>query len=292
MKQLIIFFSCCLLLLLNEVKAQSNVLAVANTVVSSPIDLSEVAPLEQAYAHNDYGHRRPLWDALSKGFTAIEVDVHLVKHKLVVSHNPPMISMRKMQLTKQYLKPLWKLYKSQKGNIYPDYDKPILLIIDIKTDATATYESLLAELEPYQEMLTRIEDGILQPGAITLIISGNRPVDILSLQKNRYCFVDGRINERGIQFTNTLTPIVSDNWKRFFGHIAGSNKIPKRDLEILKLMVDLTHSQGKKLRLWNTPENKNIWTQLLNVGVDYINTDQLETLSSFLIKQPLLTYEK
>lgn len=264
--------------------AQINALEINQNFYAHSVDLSKTVPLEQAYAHNDYWQRRPLWSALSKGFTALEVDVHLLPKGLIIAHTAPRLFKRKNQLSKQYLKPLWKLYKMQKGLIYPNYKKPILLIIDIKTDATSTYKYLLKELEPYHAMLTRIDDGELQPGAITIIISGNRPVDILSRQKNRYLFMDGRISEYGIQFTNTLAPIISDNWNRFFGHINGHQKIPKRDVEILKMMVELTHSQGKKLRFWNTPESKNIWSQLLGIGVDYINTDQLEDLSAFLIK--------
>lgn len=278
--------SCLLFLFLsfNKSQSQTTIMAVNNSLSSNEMDLSCITPLPQAYAHNDYWHRRPLWDALSKGFTAIEVDIHLVRNDLMIAHKKPSFFQRKRYLTKQYLKPLWKLYKSQNGNIYPNYNKPILLIIDIKTDAASTYKPLLAELEPYQEMLTCIENDVLQPRAVTVLISGNRPVEILSQQKDRCLFLDGRINDRGLQFTNTLTPIVSDNWNRFFGHVSANQRIPERDLEILKLMVDLTHSQGKKLRLWNTPESKRIWTQLLEAGVDYINTDQLEELSLFLIQ--------
>lgn len=47
-------------------------------------------PLEKAHAHNDYEHERPLFDALSHGFTSVEVDVHLVDGKLYVSHNHPL----------------------------------------------------------------------------------------------------------------------------------------------------------------------------------------------------------
>ena len=34
-------------------------------------------PLEKAFAHNDYEHERPLYDALQNGFTNIEADIIL-----------------------------------------------------------------------------------------------------------------------------------------------------------------------------------------------------------------------
>ena len=272
---------CCFFLLL-----------LTGILAAQTVNLDAIKPLSNAYAHNDYWHKRPLWDALSKGFTAIEVDVHKVKNDLVIAHRNPKMRKRKMRLTKQYLKPLWKLYKKQNGQIYPNYNKPILLIIDLKTKAVPTYNLLLKELKPFQKMLTLTEGGELQLGAVTVIISGNRPVDLVSQQQKRWVFLDGRISDVGIQFTNDLTPMISDDWKRLFGHVAGHQKIPERDLEILEMMVKLAHLEGKKLRLWNTPEHKNIWSQLLQLGVDYINTDQLTSLSDFLNNQSSIAYDK
>ena len=48
---------------------------------------SEVEPLAQAHAHNDYEHPRPLLDALDHGFTSVEADVWLVDGELLVAHD-------------------------------------------------------------------------------------------------------------------------------------------------------------------------------------------------------------
>src|SRR6478672_5812077 len=41
-------------------------------------DSTEVVPLANAHAHNDYEHARPLYDALDQGFTSVEADVYTV----------------------------------------------------------------------------------------------------------------------------------------------------------------------------------------------------------------------
>lgn len=43
-------------------------------------------PLVHAHAHDDYEHKRPLFDALDRGFCSVEADVHLVDGQLLVAH--------------------------------------------------------------------------------------------------------------------------------------------------------------------------------------------------------------
>jgi len=42
--------------------------------------------ISSAHAHNDYQHKRPLLDALDRGFCSVETDVHLVDGQLLVAH--------------------------------------------------------------------------------------------------------------------------------------------------------------------------------------------------------------
>ena len=43
--------------------------------------LIQVVPLPNAHAHNDYEHKRPLFDALDHGFCSVEADVFLETRK-------------------------------------------------------------------------------------------------------------------------------------------------------------------------------------------------------------------
>jgi hypothetical protein len=49
-------------------------------------------------------------------------------------------------------------------------------------------------------------------------------------------------------------------------------------------MVERAHQQGRRLRLWGAPDHIAAWKELLDAGVDLINTDDLEGLRDFLIR--------
>jgi hypothetical protein len=46
--------------------------------------------------------------------------------------------------------------------------------------------------------------------------------------------------------------------------------------------VDKGHALGKKIRLWNTPDFIEGWHKLMELGIDYINTDSIKALAEFL----------
>ena len=133
-------------------------------------------PLPNAHAHNDYQHSQPLLEALSYGFTSIEADIYLMKGELYVSHLPPLFKNKNRTLTKLYLEPLFKRYKENGNQIYPNYNNPIYLMIDIKNKSEATYELLKKQLEPYQEMLSSWENNEPSLKGVNIILSGSRPI--------------------------------------------------------------------------------------------------------------------
>ena len=64
-------------------------------------------PLPNAFAHNDYQHKQPLFEAISNGYNNIEADVYVYKGKLVVTHVLPQLHHRRT-LEALYLAPLAK----------------------------------------------------------------------------------------------------------------------------------------------------------------------------------------
>src|ERR1700740_1393243 len=63
-----------------------------------------VLPLANGFAHNDYLHQHPLFDALGNGFTNIEADIFLEGKKLIVAHYCPFFK-SKRTLEALYLEP-------------------------------------------------------------------------------------------------------------------------------------------------------------------------------------------
>lgn len=248
-------------------------------LISATSCLAQIFPLANAFSHNDYLHKKPLYEALDNGFTNIEADIFLINDKLIVAHYFPYFK-SKRTLEALYLKPLADYIKNNNGTIYSNYLKPVTLMIDIKTGADKTYAVLKPLLDKYASLLTSYDNGIIHPGLITVVLSGNRPVNIIQNESKRYVFVDDRLNENTAKSTDVYL-MSSCKYSKFL-HWAGKGTIPEKEDVKFKTAIEQAHAEGKKVRLYAAPENKEVWRYLLASGVDMINTDQLATLKTFL----------
>ena len=237
------------------------------------------APLENAHAHNDYLHKRPLLDALDHGFTSIEADVFPVEGQLLVAHTFLELSKEKT-LEGLYLKPLRDIAKRNGGSIYGD-GKPIILLVDIKTKGVEAYALLDSLLKSYDDIVSSHLDGELREKAVTIIISGDRPRAEIEKSNPRYAAIDGRLGDLDSAPPASLFPLISDNWGNHFKY-RGQGEMPAAEREKLAAIVKKCHEQGRRLRFWATPENSTLWTQLGSAGVDLIGTDDLAALQRHL----------
>jgi hypothetical protein len=245
--------------------------------------VTRVTPLPNAHAHNDYLHPRPLHDALAQGFASVEADVHLVNGQLYVAHDAP-DTVRAGTLRELYLEPLRKRV-ARHGAVYPGSPEPLLLLVDLKTEAEATYAALRGQLLPYRDLLVRTEGDRVVPGPVRVVLSGNRPTATVRGEGQRLVAIDGRPADLDSAVHSALMPLISYNYT----HLAkwnGAGQMPAAERETLQTLAARTHAQGKKLRLWATPEDERVWQALREVGVDYLNTDQLERLRRFLQRTP------
>jgi len=67
-----------------------------------------------------------------------------------------------------------------------------------------------------------------------------------------------------------------------FGFWNGQGPIPATLKEKLKAYVAKVHANGRKVRLWATPDSLLGFQALLDIGVDYIGTDKLSLLADYL----------
>ena len=241
-----------------------------------------VKPLPNAHAHNDYRHKRPLLDALENGFTSIEVDIHLVDGELYVAHDKPASKNPNKTLRAMYLDPLVDIVSKNNGKVYPGYEGDFYLMIDFKTNGSATYSVLKEQLETCKEILTSYNGDKVTKRAVTIFISGSRPFDEVLKENNKLVAVDGRPTDLGKGYSAAFMPVVSDSYKNHFGW-KGNGEMTDEEKDHLEEMVYLVHQEGKKLRLWASPENLEVWKVLKAAGVDFINTDKLEELKAFLV---------
>lgn len=240
---------------------------------------TEPSPLPSAHAHNDYEHARPLLDALAHGFGSVEADIHLVDGQLLVAHDAAQTRPDRT-LQALYLEPLRARVRQNGGRVYRG-GPPVTLLIDIKTAAEPTYTRLHAVLTDYAEMLTRFEAERVETNAVTVIISGNRPRDLMARQPVRFAGYDGRLADLDTPVSPHFMPWVSDNWRAHFSW-RGVGPLPEADRLKLHQLVARAHAQGRRLRFWGAPDVPAAWQALRDADVDLINTDRLAELAEFL----------
>jgi hypothetical protein len=229
------------------------------------------------HAHNDYEHARPLLDALERGFCSVEVDVFLVNGELLVAHELAQTDPART-LDTLYLDPLLVMHEA--GGIDHATAGPLTLLIDIKSEASATYAAVHERLEAHAAMLTVFEPHGVTPGSVTAVISGNRDRAAMQAQGHRYAAMDGRLADLDSGAPATLIPLISQSWFDQFLWM-GDGTLPEEDRARLVDFADRAHAEERRLRFWSIPDNPNSWSQLLEAGVDLINTDDLDGFAAF-----------
>jgi hypothetical protein len=247
-----------------------------------------VRPLEQAHAHNDYEHERPLYDALDHGFTSVEADIWPVGGELLVAHDAEDLRPERT-LRSLYLDPLARRVRDNHGKVYRGQRVEFQLLVDIKADGELSYLLLDDLLREYPDLFTRYDDGRVRRGPVTVVISGDRPRELMAAQRHRLAFYDGRIvdqSDLGPGDDARLTPLVSDNWTRLFSW-TGDGPMPAAERARMRQIIGTAHRAGQRVRFWATPDvpgpqREAVWRELIAAGVDHINTDDLSGLESFL----------
>jgi glycerophosphoryl diester phosphodiesterase len=247
-------------------------------------DAPAVHALPSAHAHNDYEHRRPLQDALDRGFNSVEADVWLIDGELRVAHDLADAKPGR-NLESLYLQPLAERVRANHGEVYRQ-GRDFQLLIDIKSDGATTYAAIDKALQKYRGISTIFANGRVLRGAVTSVISGNRPLDILQAQKIRYAGYDGRLSDLNSGLPASVMPLVSDNWSKNFTW-RGIGAFPADERAKLRDIVNTAHHAGYKVRFWETPDTPGaareaVWSELVAAGVDNLNTDDLHGLEDFL----------
>lgn len=232
-----------------------------------------------SHAHNDYEHRRPLLEALEQGFASVEADIHLAEGQLLVGHDAHQLRPERT-LEALYLEPLRLIAGARGGAIHPK-GQPLILLVDIKTEAEAAYQVLRGVLARYKGILTRFRDGKTEPGAVTVILSGNRPRATLLAEVDRWAAYDGRLADLDGNWPVSFMPLVSESWVSQFTW-RGIGALPAEEAKKLRGLAERAHAQGRLIRFWAAPDFAASWTVQREARIDLINTDRLAPLREFL----------
>lgn len=228
------------------------------------------------HSHNDYWQQTPLFHALENKMVSIEADIFLRNGQLLVGHSEDELR-KDRTLESLYLKPLAKAAK-EKGFT------SIILMLDIKDKGSETYLELKKILNRYSDILTQYAQNKIVFQPVTIILSGDRPIEIVKRDRQRFAFLDGRFNPEDLLAESSVMPLISDEWNKFFNW-KGRGDMPEHEHQLLLLMVEQCHSNNKMIRFWGIPEkpetNEKIWEVLKSAQVDLIGTDSPASLKQF-----------
>lgn len=230
-----------------------------------------------AHSHNDYEQEVPFWEAYHHGFGSIEADIFLVTNssELLVAHTKEELLQKKRRLDSLYLIPLVQCLQKHHGYPYSDTAKKLQLLIDVKTTAATTLQKLVETLERYPELT--------QNHSVNFVISGNRPSPDSFRFYPPYIVFDADLKKEYNQQALQKIALMSADLKTFtFWN--GKQPLTKRDKDSLLAIIHKAHALHKPVRFWGAPDDSTAWNELINLRVDYINTDHIAKLAAALNK--------
>ena len=206
----------------------------------------QLPPLIHAHAHNDYEHHRPLFDALDHGFASVEADIHLVNGQLLVAHNRSQVKPERT-LQALYLDPLRARAARFGGRIYPNGDPTFYLLIDTKSDANETFAVLRKVLQDYSDLVTKFDGGKVAAKAVTVVLTGNRPRNLLPGETIRQAGLDGQLPDLDKPNPNGIFLWMSEDWKPLFKW-RGNGPFPADEKARLQDIVAKARQRNMKVR--------------------------------------------
>jgi hypothetical protein len=227
---------------------------------------------QNAHSHNDYEQKIPYWMAYDQGFGSIEADIFLRDSELIVAHDEKELKYNRSFRT-FYLENIDSCLKKNAGYPYPDSSRNLQLLIDIKTDSVETLGKLIFLLKQFP--------ALIHNRHIFLVITGNRPNPDSFSHYPDFIWFDGVLSRPYTQDQLSRIKMLSDDFQQY-SQWRGEGLMPVEDFERLKSPIVKAHREGIRVRLWNAPDLSNAWTRLINLQVDYINTDHIAGLAQWL----------
>lgn len=167
----------------------------------------------------------------------------------------------------------------------------LYLWIDVKTDGPTTFPYAVRALQPLRDAgyLTKVlANGTVVPGPVTVIGTGNTPLNQVQGIAPRDYFFDAPLPLLGSTFSNitsSVSPIASTDFAVQFGSVP-DGRFNASQLALLATQVSIANGKGVGVRYWDTPAfpistRNRVWTTLYNAGVSLINVDDLVAGAGF-----------
>jgi len=229
-----------------------------------------------AHSHNDYEQKTPFVLAYNAHFGSIEADIWAVNGDLFVAHNKSDIKAER-SLDSLYIQPIVRFFRKNGGKAWRNYPSTFQLMIDLKTPFEQTLSILVEKLKKYPDVF----DSDQNNNAIRVVITGNRPDPSGFSKYPLFIWFDGNVTLKYDDQQLKRIALYSENLAGFTTWKGKEAMVEKEEIR-LKQVIDSVHGLNKKIRFWNAPDDAYAWKTLINLKVDYLNTDHIQELSAWL----------
>lgn len=228
------------------------------------------------HSHNDYEQTVPFYQAYAQQLASIEADIFATEKpgELLVAHDQKDLSSAPT-LDDAYLKPLVNLFRQNNGRPWKNSEKTLILLIDLKTPVNLTLDRLIATLKTYPGVF----DPMVNPYAVRVIISGNRPEPDDFDKYPSFISFDGYKTDYTPKQLERIAMISLPFHE--YSQWNGKGSIISNELAKVAQAIDDVHALGKPIRFWGTPDGVTAWNTFHNLGIDYINTDRPEACADY-----------
>ena len=175
--------------------------AMSGPLYTYPTDLTQGIVPKALHSHNDYWRPIPFYSALSVGAVSIEADVWLYNETLFVGHEQSALTPART-FDSLYIQPILSVLhaqnpsssfltnsKTKNGVFDTAASQTLYLFVDLKTDGATTFPYVVRALEPLRVAgyLTTYNGTAAVPGPVTVIGTGNTPLDQVRAHTPRIC---------------------------------------------------------------------------------------------------------
>ena len=227
------------------------------------------------HAHNDYHQRVPFYQAYAQQVYAIEADVFAENGAILVGHDREELRSDRT-LEALYINPIVDVFASNGGRAWAASENRFVLLIDLKAPAETTLQQVVDLIAKHPDVF----DDTVNPYAATVVISGAMPSPAMFADFPHYIRFDGRL---GVDYTEDQLERVEFISAPFSAYARWNGKGALIDKDKMRVLaaIEAAHRLGKQLRFWGTPDGITAWNTLYEMGVDIINTDQIERCAAF-----------
>ncbi|GAB7364271.1 hypothetical protein MBLNU230_g4819t1 [Neophaeotheca triangularis] len=270
-----------------------------------PTDLTQGIIPKPFHSHNDYWRPVPFYSALSVGAISVEADVFLHNNAtLLVGHEESALTTVRT-FESLYIDPILSVLNAQnpsspfvttenlptRNGVYDTAaGQTLYLFVDLKTPGPETWPLVVAALQPLREAgyLTTYNGSAIVPGPVTVIGTGNTPLDQIASVSPRDYFYDASLPLLTTEHSNItaeISPIASTAFTAVLGDFRGL-ELNSTQLEVLADQVGVARERGIGVRYWDQPgfpigTRNAVWRQLWEAGVELLNVDDLEGAAGF-----------